>query len=118
MYILLSITDRLNKTVVSYHTNALSLSLLSHLLVDYMGNDRAWMTEQILVNGYKIYTRKWCRKRQKIAQLIDNCSAYNSLSKWQSVEVFIFHHSALKILQPLDMGIIKCFKDTLQIFFV
>lgn len=50
------------------------------------------------------------QKKRKIALLIDNCAAHKLLPVLENVEVFFFPSNCTSVLQPLDMGIIKCLK--------
>ncbi|GBN37873.1 Tigger transposable element-derived protein 6 [Araneus ventricosus] len=48
--------------------------------------------------------------KKKIVLLVDNCTAHASLPKLKNIEDVLFPSNYTSILQPLDMGIIKCFK--------
>lgn len=52
------------------------------------------------------------QEKRKIALLVDNCTAHNHLVPiLKNIEVIYFPANCTSILQPLDMGIIKCTKS-------
>lgn len=50
------------------------------------------------------------QQKKKIALIIDNCTAHNFHGTLSNVKLVCLPPNCTSILQPLDMGIIKCFK--------
>ncbi|XP_054720738.1 tigger transposable element-derived protein 6-like [Uloborus diversus] len=81
------------------------------LHVEYKANKKAWMTSKFFSEWLPKLAKEMKKRKKKIALLINNCSTHTSIPKLQCVEiVFFFSANCTSILQPLDMGIIKCFK--------
>lgn len=86
--------------------------------VDYTANKRAWMTEKIFVEWLQKVDKQMIQEKRKVALVIDNCTAHNTIPKLQNVEVYFFPPNCTSVLQPLDMGIIKCFKGRPPVIFI
>lgn len=69
------------------------------------------MTEYIFNQWLLKLDKKMVNEKRTIALVVDNCTAHNSPPKLDNVEVYFFPPNCTSVLQPLDMGIIRCFKS-------
>ena len=77
---------------------------------DYHNNAKAWNTT-ILYQGWICnWDRELRSKNQKILLLQDNFSAHKCPDDVHNIEVLNFEPNLTSHVQPLDQGIIKCFK--------
>ncbi|XP_071043603.1 tigger transposable element-derived protein 6-like [Parasteatoda tepidariorum] len=100
-------TDKLKPFVIGKYAKPRCFKNVTSLPVDYKANKRAWMTEEIFNNWLLDVDKEMKRKKKKIALLVDNCTPHNNPP---NIKLFYFPPNCTSILQPLDLGIIKCFK--------
>lgn len=81
------------------------------LPVKYYANNKAWMTTNIFNLFLRDLDAEMRKKQRKILLFIDNCAAHpNDTAFLKNVKVMFYPANCTSVLQPLDMGIIKCFK--------
>ena len=88
-------------------------SFRGHLTLptEYKANSKAWMTSEIFMEWLRKLDSKMSLQRRKIALLLDNCSAHpKNVSGLKSVRMFFLPPNCTSVLQPMDQGIIRCFK--------
>ena len=69
------------------------------------------MTSEIFMEWLRKLDSKMSLQRRKIALLLDNCSAHpKTVSGLKSVRMFFLSPNCTSVLQPMDQGIIRCFK--------
>ena len=88
-------------------------SFRGHLTLptEYKANSKAWMTSDIFMEWLRKLDRKMSLQRRKIPLLLDNCSAHpKTVSGLKSVRMFFLPPNCTSVLQPMDQGIIRCFK--------
>ena len=88
-------------------------SFRGHLTLptEYKANSTAWMTSEIFMEWLRKLDSKMSLQRRKIALLLDNCSAHpKTVSGLKSVRMFFLPPNCTSVLQPMDQGIIICFK--------
>ena len=78
--------------------------------MNYNANKKAWMTGTIFSEWLLKLDKAMKQKKRKIALLVDNCAAHKQQPVLKNVEIFFFPSNCTSILQPLDMGIMKCLK--------
>lgn len=78
---------------------------------NYFHNKKAWMTNDIfrVILG-KLNTRMK-NKGRKILLFADNFSGHKNLPNYSNIEVKFFPANTTSVTQPMDMGIIKVFKN-------
>ena len=87
-------------------------SFRGHLTLptEYKANSKAWMTSEIFMEWLRKLDSKMSLQRKKIA-LLDNCSAHpKTVSGLKSVKMVFLPPNCPSVLQPMDQGIIRCFK--------
>jgi len=79
------------------------------LPVRYVANKKAWMTTVL----YKKMLREWNKElrkgNRKILLLVDNCPSHSSITL-DCIRVEFLPPNTTSVLQPMDMGVIKCLK--------
>lgn len=68
------------------------------------------MSTQIFNEWLSDFDKRITKEKRKIVLIMDNCTVHNSPPRLQSIDVRYLPPNCTSILQPLDMGIIKCFK--------
>jgi hypothetical protein len=76
----------------------------------YYFNKTAWMTSVIWNDWLDKLNAEMIRQDRKIALLVDNCSSHPAGDR-SNVTVFFLPPNTTSLLQPMDGGIIKAFKD-------
>lgn len=83
----------------------------THLSVTYKSNKKAWMTADLFETWLLELDKYFLRHNRKVLLIIDNCPAHPQLShKLKAIKLEFFPPNMTSKLQPLDQGIIKCFK--------
>ena len=103
-------TDKLQPMVIGKSLKPRCFKNIKSLPVNYNANKKAWMTGTIFSEWLLKLDKAMKQKKRKIALLVDNCAAHKQQPVLKNVEIFFFPSSCTSILQPLDMGIIKCLK--------
>lgn len=81
----------------------------SDLPVDYAWNSKAWMTTTIWQLWLEDLNDEMVKQNRKILLFIDNCPSHAD-SELSNVNLMFLPANTTSRLQPLDAGIIKCFK--------
>ena len=69
------------------------------------------MTRDIFTEWIQKFDSRMSLQNRKIALLLNNCSVHpKSISGLKSVKMFFLPPNYTSILQPMDQGIIRCFK--------
>ena len=79
------------------------------LYVDYKANKKSWMNSLIFRDYLKSLNRKMRRANRKILLIMDNAPSH-SIPDLSHIEHHFLPPSTTSHLQPLDAGIIQCFK--------
>ena len=79
------------------------------LYVDYTANKKSWMNSVIFADFLKTVNRKMKRERRKILLIMDNAPSH-AIPDLSNIEVHFLPPTTTSHLQPLDAGIIQCFK--------
>lgn len=103
-------TDKLKPLVIGKYARPRCFKNVKSLPVDYLANKKAWMTEEIFNNWLINLDKDMKKKKKKIALIVDNCTPHNNPPSLKHIKVFYFPPNCTSLLQPLDLGIIKCFK--------
>lgn len=103
-------THKIQPLVIGKSLKPRCFKNVKSLPVEYRANKKAWMTSKLFSEWLQNLDNDMKKKKKKIALLVDNCTAHSLIPKLQNIEIVFFPANCTSILQPLDMGIIKCFK--------
>ncbi|KAG0427180.1 Tigger transposable element-derived protein 6 [Dictyocoela muelleri] len=81
--------------------------------INYTFSSKAWMNSSLFIEYLERMDNDMSRQNRKILLLLDNAPAHKSVKR-SHVELLYFPKNTTSIIQPLDMGIIKAFKDHYQ----
>lgn len=81
------------------------------LPVDYYWNENAWMTKKIFTDVIQKWDEELRISNRKILLLLDNFSGHYIEYVPSNIKFLFFMPNSTCKSQPLDAGIIKCFKD-------
>ena len=84
---------------------------ISNLPVRYRNNAKSWMTRNIFTDWLKELNEMMKAKSRNILLLLDNASVHTKDLELSHVELFFLPPNTTSLVQPLDQGIIKVFKD-------
>lgn len=80
-------------------------------LVNYTNSTRAWMTATIFNKWLLEWDLDLEKLHKKVLLIIDNCPSHRVDIELKSIEIIFMPSNLTSTLQPLDQGIIKCFKS-------
>jgi hypothetical protein len=82
------------------------------LPVAYYANSKAWMTLEIFRDFLRALDASFGALGRKIILFADNCAVHSpDTSSLRNVKVVFYPPNCTSIIQPLDFGVIKCFKQ-------
>jgi hypothetical protein len=82
------------------------------LPVTYYANSKVWMTSEIFRDFLHALQASFSALCRKILLFADNCVAHSAgTSSLKNVKVVFTPPNCTSITQPLDLGVIKCFKQ-------
>ncbi|KRZ00495.1 Tigger transposable element-derived protein 6 [Trichinella zimbabwensis] len=81
------------------------------LPVTYAANKKAWMTATVFGSELSQWNRALEKKNRKILLLVDNCTAHYTNYPLSNISVHFFPPNTTSVVQPMDLGIIRCFKS-------
>jgi len=115
MTILLTVNvngDFLNTLIVgtSKRPRALKNKSLESINICYTANKSAWITKENFFSYFQNINEQMKQSRRKICIILDNFSGHK-ISDFTHVRFLFLPANSTNLLQPLDMGIIKSFKD-------
>jgi hypothetical protein len=77
----------------------------------YHANNKAWMTTDFFLFMFSLDASMGAQSRN-ILLFVDNCAAHpNDTSFVRNVKVIRYPTNCTSVLQPLDLGVIKCYKQ-------
>lgn len=77
----------------------------------YRWNSKAWMTSSLFEEYMRDLNRKMVIRNRKILMFLDNCSAHPHQLRLSNITFVFFPANTTSCLQPMDQGVIKCFKN-------
>lgn len=105
-------SDKLQPLVIGKSQRPRCFKNIKHLPVKYVANTKAWMTADIFGDFLRSLDCRMGARCRKILLFVDNCAAHpHDTSSLRNIKVIFYPPNCTSVLQPLDMGIIKCFKQ-------
>lgn len=83
---------------------------LERMQMEWRANKKAWMDTGIMTEFLEKLNRKMKRAGRKVLLFLDNATPHPDLSL-SNVQLVFFPPNTSSVCQPLDLGIIKNFKD-------
>lgn len=83
---------------------------LNNLGVYWHSNKKAWMTSSIFEEWLVLFDKKMKNQSRKVLLVLDNATCHSNLSELSNVKLLFLPPNTTSKLQPLDHGVIKCFK--------
>lgn len=77
----------------------------------YESNKKAWMTIKMYESYLTRLDAKMKREKRNILIFLDNCAAHSKVTKFHNIEVHFLPPNSTSVLQPMDQGVIKVFKQ-------
>jgi hypothetical protein len=78
----------------------------------YHENNKAWMTTDIFSSFLRSLDASMGAQNRNILLFVDNCAAHpKDTSFLRNVKVIRYLANCTSVLQPLDLGVIKCYKQ-------
>ncbi|GBN90085.1 Tigger transposable element-derived protein 6 [Araneus ventricosus] len=83
---------------------------LNRLDVSWYENKKAWMTSSIFEEWLVNFDKKMRNQARKVLLVLDNATCHAHGAQLKNVKLLILPPNTTSKLQPLDHGVIKCFK--------
>lgn len=84
---------------------------IRHLPLEYVANKNAWMTAEIWNRWLTAFDRSMAAAGRRVLLIVDNASSHHvPASSLKAVELAFLPPNTTSLMQPLDQGIIQCFK--------
>lgn len=84
---------------------------MKSLPVTYKANRKAWMTCDIMKEWLQEFDHRMGVQKRKIILFLDNAASHPRDLKLENIEIIFLPPNTTSVSQPLDQGIIKCFKS-------
>ncbi|XP_029655237.1 tigger transposable element-derived protein 6-like [Octopus sinensis] len=78
--------------------------------VTYIHSNKALMNREIFNKWLSDFDCELAKKKRKILLAIDQCPSHQIIVTLNSIEILFLPPRTSSLLQPMDQGIIKCFK--------
>lgn len=85
--------------------------LAKTLPVFYEYNRRAWVTSALFQDYLSSLNNKFMKSKRNVIIFLDNCPAHPHGLIFSNIKLVFLPANTTLVTQPMDMGIIKCFKD-------
>jgi len=102
-------TDKLRPLIVGSSKAPRCFKGVKTLPTSYTHSAKAWMTSRIFESFMHDWDKRLAAGRRRIALILDNCPAHPVIELQNIRLVFLPPHTTA-LIQPLDQGIIRCFK--------
>ncbi|GBM72535.1 Tigger transposable element-derived protein 6 [Araneus ventricosus] len=83
---------------------------LNHLGVSWYANKKAWMTSSIFEEWLVNFVKKMRNQARKVILVLDNATRHTHGDQVKNVKLLFLPPNTTSKHQPLDHGVIKCFK--------
>ncbi len=102
--------DKLPLTITGKFESPRQLYTVRHLPFNYYFNSTSWMTGEIFLDYCLKLNVEMIKKKRSILIFIDNCKAHPVNLSFLNIKIIFLPANTTSVLQPMDAGIIKCFK--------
>ncbi|XP_023317375.1 tigger transposable element-derived protein 4-like [Trichogramma pretiosum] len=97
--------------VIGKSKNPLCFRGVKQLPVKYNANTKSCMTAELFASVLAEWDTELRKKNnRKILLVVDNCAAHNKIPSFPNISLIYFPPNVTSVLQPMDQGVIKCFK--------
>jgi len=105
-------SEKIKPLVIGYSAKPRCFAHVRSLPVDYYFNKKAWMTASIYEKYIMQLDEKFQNENRQVVMFFDNCAAHNKEIQKQlkAITLHYFPPNLTSILQPMDLGIIRCLK--------
>lgn len=105
-------SEKLKLLIIGKSKNPRCFQKIKSLPVDYVANQRSWMTADLFTSWLLKLDAKFARSKRKVLFIIDNCPAHPKQvkDKLKFIKLEYFPPNMTSIVQPMDMGIIQNLK--------
>jgi hypothetical protein len=98
--------------IIGKSTNPRYFKNIKKLPVTYYANSKAWMMSEIFRDFLHAFDALFGALGRKILLFADNCATHSpDTFSLRNVKVVFYPPNCTSIIQPLDLGLIKCFKQ-------
>lgn len=104
-------SSKLRPLVIGKFKSPICLRGCGPLPVTYTFNKKAWMTRVLFETWLRDWDEELTSSGRKVCLLLDNCSAHHCGVSLKNIELCFLPPNATAVLQPLDQGIIRAFKQ-------
>jgi hypothetical protein len=107
-----AMVDKRVLIVVGKSVKPLCFKNRKKLPVTYYANSKVWMTSEIFREFLRALDASFGALSRKNPPLCSYCAAYSpDTCSLRNVEVVFYHPNFTIVLQPFDLGLIKCFRQ-------
>lgn len=103
-------TERLPLVIIGKAQKPRCCKNIKNLPVDYRANRKTWMTGEMFAARIQKLDRQFNAKNRKVLIVLDNCSAHNTVTGLNNIEVAFLPPNTTSALQPMDQDIIQYVK--------
>lgn len=104
-------TEKLPLLIIGKSANPRCFKGVKTLPTAYKNNTKAWMTAVLFEEWVRKLDRKMAANKRKILMIIDNCTAHPVITNLKAIQLEFLPPNVTSVLQPLDQGVIQCFKS-------
>ncbi|CAF0833929.1 unnamed protein product [Brachionus calyciflorus] len=97
--------------------NPRNIVLIKKLPLYYRSNSKAWMTGEIFWEFVDRFNKFNIEQKRFSFLFVDNCAAHPTDFNFSNVKVAFLPPNTTSVLQPMDAGVIKCFKGHYRVKF-
>ena len=76
----------------------------------YRSQRKSWMDSTLFEEWVRELDEKFFKENRKIALMIDNCPAHPTIGNLSNARLIFLPPNTTSVFQPMDQGVIKCFK--------
>ena len=103
-------SEKLPLMVIGKSKKPRCFKYVKSLPVQYEANKKAWMTGDLYTSWLWKLDRAFQKEKWKVLLFADNCLAHPIVPRLQAVTVHFLPPNTTAVLQPMDQGVIQCFK--------
>jgi hypothetical protein len=105
-------SDKLVPIVIGKSPKPRCFKNIKRLPTKYHTNNKAWMTTNIFSSFLRSLDASMVAKNRNILLFVDNCAVHPKDTLFlRNVKVIRYLENCTSVLQPLDLGVIKCYKQ-------